>query len=463
MNNLFHLSARASALALLLVAGCQTQPLEQPGSVGPDIASRAGVTPAWTKPDAVAIGADALRSAATVALPDPLNEVEAVAIALDASPAIARMISETNALRAEAIDISAPQNPVLNFTSGVPLDSMSAVPIFAMLMVQIDELWKQPIRSESARDSYQSALLSLGASAVSLAAETRSAWHETALRDEERGLARHDLEITQRLLVMARDRFAAGEADGNTVAKAQAEYLDAHHRLARATEMHTAAQLSLMALLGRVEASTGWRTGVADPSSAHALFAEVTDEQSLLSQLASTRLDVRAAHARMHAAASKLELARRSRLNTIDLGGGFERDMEGDQAAMFSANIEIPIFNDGSARIAKAEAELATASIEAERVRQAAIIELRSALTRAFATEDRRNASAESLLAPSTETFKRAQAALAAGESSQRELIDAEHSLNHAKLEMTDLERERRAARLVLAKAAGFLPAEVMP
>ena len=64
---------------------------------------------------------------------------------------------------------------------------------------------------------------------------------------------------------------------------------------------------------------------------------------------------------------------------------------------------------------------------------------------------------------PIAETFKRAQLSADAGEGSRRDAIDAQHALNLAKLELNDLERQRRGARLGLAKAAGFLPAEVMP
>lgn len=481
MKNFFHFSARCMrrntfhalvttttrnavvVLTALLVCGCATQTFEQPASLSADLKSRAGVAPGWTHPDAKAIDAPTLHAAAMTALPNPLNEVDAVAIALDASPSIAKLISQTSALRAEAIDISTPTNPVLNFTSGVPLDSMSAVPIFAMLMFQIDELWKQPLRSEVARDNYQAALLSLGASAVALAVETRVAWHEVAMRSEERNFAQNDLQITENLLAIARERFAVGESTGDAVAKSQVELTDAHHRLAQAREMLSSAQLSLMALLGRAEASTDWRTGAPDSSSAFAIHAPIANEQKLLAALADSRLDVRAAQAQANAAKSKVELARKSRSNKLDVGAGFDRDMEGDKAVAFSANVELPIFNNGSARIDKAEAELQTANIEAERVRQAAIIELRGAMVKAVAMQEKRDISAENSLAPSAETFKRAQLSADVGEGSRRDAIDAQHAWNHAKLELNDLERQRRGARLALAKAAGFLPAEVMP
>ncbi len=463
MNNSYLGSLGAGALALTLVSGCATPTFQQPASIGPDIARQTGISPAWTTEGVPAPDAVALRNAVALPIPDPLSEVEAVTMALNASPVMAKMISETNAMRAEAIDLSLPQNPIVNLTTGVPLDSMSAVPLFAMLMVQIDELWKQPIRSEAARENYQAALLSLGAGAIALATETRVAWHDIALRTKETELAAHDLDLTERLFSVAQSRFEAGESTADAVAEAHAELVDAHHRLARAEESRIAARLVCMSLLGRAESPNQWQLGEPDPSAHVAIHAPLTGEQKLLELLASSRLDVRAAESRVNAAAATLELARKSRSNSIQGGAGYERDMEGAEAVSIAANIELPIFNDGTARIAKAEAEFETAAIESERVRQAAITELRSAMAKAIAAQAMHDVSAERLLTPSIHTVSRARASHDVGESSRREVLDAEHALNHIMLDMNELERERRGSRLALAKAAGILPTEVSP
>lgn len=464
MKILIRVPVFLTVLPILFISACAAPQMDQPVSIGPDIASRTGVRPTWTREsENAAPDSNSLRASSAVALPNPLNEVDAVAIALDASPAIAKMISQTNAMRAEAIDIATPSNPMLNFTSAIPLDSMGVVPIFAMLMFQIDELWKQPLRSEAARENYQAALLSLGASAVAIAVETRVAWHEVVMRSEETDLAKFDWEITDHLLIIERERFAAGESTADIVAKSQVELTDAHHRLSQASEMLATAKLSLLALLGRAEASTDWITGAADSSANFAIHSPLADEQKLLAALADTRLDVRAAQAQANAAKSKFELAQKSRTSKLDIGTGFDRDMEDGQGVMFGANVELPLFNNGAARIEKAEFELRTANIEAERVRQAAIIELRGAIVKVLAVQEKQDVSVEHSLTPISEIFKRAQLSADVGEGSRRDAIDAQHALNHAKLELNDLERQRRVARLGLAKAVGFLPAEVMP
>jgi hypothetical protein len=50
-----------------------------------------------------------------------------------------------------------------------------------------------------------------------------------------------------------------------------------------------------------------------------------------------------------------------------------------------------------------------------------------------------------------------------AGELSQRDSMNSQHALALARLELTDLERQRRLSRLALSKAAGFLPMEEFP
>ena len=464
MHNSIRVTALLAALPILFVSACTAPQMDLPTAIGPDIASRTGVKPAWSGIDSTdKQDGKSLRAAAAVALPNPLNEVDAVAIALDASPDIARMLAETDALRSQAIESATPLNPVLNFSSGVPLDSLGVVPIFAMLMVQIDELWKQPIRSEAARESYEAVLLSLGAEAVALANETRSLWHELFLREQECALATNDIALTEPLLAWARDRVQAGEGDANGVAKAQSVFADALRRGALATEMRDFAKLSLMAMLGRAEASVDWSVGSADPTAIHAIHAALEDESKFLDRLAQSRLDVRAAQAREKAAQGRLVLAQRSRLGQIQLGAGWERSLENQQALGVAANIELPIFNIGSMRIAKASADYRAATIAAEKVRQTAIIELRSSLVKAMSAQKRHDFSESTQVNPAFETVQRMNKAMQAGEMAERDSIDAQHSLTLARLELTGLERERRSSRLALSKAAGFLPIEEFP
>ena len=454
--------ALATAACIVAAVGCAAEPMPRADSLSADVARGAGIVPAWadggTPPTA-----QSLRAAAAEPIPDPLDEREAVRLALERSPELARMIAKAESMRHEAIDMSAPMNPMLNFASGVPLDPMSAVPVLVMVMGQIDELWTRPARSAVARDTYAAMLLDLGAQAVSMAAKARSMWHEVQLRDEELAHAEHDEAITERMAAIMREQVAAGEADLSMLQKATAEYSDAHHRASNAREARDAARLALMAMMGRAEASLAWRTGTPDDAAAAAIHMPLGSEAQLLDALAANRLDVRAAEARLRAAESSLELARYTRLRQIQIGAGYDRDMESMEAVMFNANIELPIFNDGSARIARAAAEVQAAALDAERVRQAAIAQLRTALSRARAADERRDMTMSAVVAPGVEAFERARAAVDAGEGSLASALDVEHGLNHARLELTDLERERRMMRIELAQASAFLPLEVSP
>ncbi|MSR29621.1 MAG: TolC family protein [Phycisphaerales bacterium] len=453
----------AALLGFALLPGCATPTLAPPSSVGADVASRAGVAPSWTgdNPQA-APDARSLRAAANTPLPSPLDEREAVAIALNQSPEVATMIAETAALRAEALESASPINPVVNFTTAVPLDSMSVVPFFIMLMGQVDELWKQPIRSEVARDSYEAVLLALSAKVVALATEARTLWHEVALREAELALAQHDEALTEKLLAWERERLAVGEANPDAVTAAQSELVDVHRRAQRALQMLTEARLSLMALLGRADGSTQWKMGTADPAVNTAIHASIGDESELLDQMANARLDVRAAQARARAAEHALALARASRIGSLQLGSGWERDMEDASGVGLVTSVEIPLLNDGSHRIAKALAECEAASIAAERARQDAVIELRIALARVTSAESQHESASLGSAEPSRKLVARAQAALDAGEGAAQSVIDAQHSYNKVALDLNNLERERRTARLSLWKAAGFLPSEVI-
>lgn len=464
MHNSIRALAFAITLPVAIAVGCSPPRLDPPTSIGSEITARTGATPAWTRGDSPTHpDADSLKGDSTTPLPTALDEATAVTMALDANPELARMLAELDAMRAESLDAAAPQNPVVNFASGVPLDSMGVVPIVAMLMVQIDDLWKQPIRSDAARDTYEAALLALGARAVGIASEARTLWHEVAMRDIESSYALNDLRQTEQLLSIARAKFAAGELAGDGVATAQAEFVDAHHRQEMAIEADESARLELLALVGRAGAPTSWQIGSPDPSTHIALHGALMNDSDIADTLIASRLDVRAAEARARAAAAALELASRGRLKSVQLGGGFERDMEGDQAAAVTALVEVPLFNTGSARIARAQAQLRAARIETERIRQSAVVAVRAALVKARSAEDRHGITREHLVTASEQSSARAEAAVAAGEGSQESAVNAAHDLNHAHLALIDLERERRRARIAFTAAAGFLPSEVLP
>lgn len=458
MNN----SIRPIYVTLLActLCSCAAPQLSEPHSIASQVASRTGVTARWGADGTLVPDANALEHNSAVALPNPLDEAAAVAIALDASPDLAEQFAQTQALRAEALETATPLNPVLNFASGVPLDSMGVVPVFAMLMAQVDELWKQPMRSDAARDSYEAALLSLGSAAVTIAAETRALWHETQQLDEELLVAQADSELSERLLQMARAHLSAGEGTADSVAQVEAQYVESHHRVERTSQARAQARLSLMRILGRSAAPLDWTCGAQDASAFTSVHGEIPDEASLLSRMVESRLDVRAAQARARSAAARVLLAENSRIGRLEIGSGWERTMENDSGVGFAANLEIPIFNNGSNRIARAVADYRAACIAAEKKRQDAIVEVRAAMAAALATQNTHAMSSAATLQSSMLTSARAQQAFAAGEQSERSLLDAQRALNQVRMEITKLERERRSARVALTKASGFLPAE---
>ena len=450
--------------ACLALESCSAPQLSPVHSVAGEIASRTGVNPVWGGDAATAAPTNAtLRANAATPLPTPLDEGHAVALALNASPEIARLLAESAGLRAEALDDASPMNPVLNFTSGVPLTEGAIVPIFAMMMVQLDELWKQPIRSDVARDSYEAALLSLASEAVALSTKARALWHEIALLEAQAESAALTRDLTERLLAWQRERFAVGEADGEMVAKARMESAEARQTLERSRQLVTESRLSLMGLLGRADAPEDWCVGAEDPASARALHGEIASEAAALREMAQSRLDVRAANARMKAAQSSWILAQRSRVGKVEIGAGWEQDMENMSATGVAALVELPIFNDGSHRIARAAAEYEVAAIAAETTRQTALVELRTALAKARSAQALHGVGVDSTLAPASESVARAEAALESGEGARRDLASAQRAFHQASMVLNDLERDRRRARLDLVRATGFLSAEVSP
>jgi outer membrane protein TolC len=459
MTRTNQITSFASVLALIALAACTPPALKPPASMSDEVRARAGVDPAWqTSP---APTAESLREASAQPLPSPLDESAAVAIALGASPEIGRLLTEAEALRAEALDSATPINPAINFTSAIPLGSMGVVPIFAMVMAQVDELWKQPIRSEAARDEYEAALLTLATEAIALSVDARTRWHEVVVREEETRLAAEDATHVAALLDHAQARFEAGEASLDDLASARTAVARAQQALTETSQGLADARLGLMGLLGRPAAAVDWTIGSADTLAEREIVGDLRDEAALIAQLPETRLDVRAALARARAAKSQLLLAMRSRLGKLELGAGWERTMENDEGAGFAAIVELPIFNDGSHRIAKAHAQWRAAEIAAESARQQAITQIRQALAKAHGAQTLHRIATDATLAQTAGSLSRVRARHETGEAATRDVVDAQHAYTLAAIEVSALERSRRQARIALIKSTGMLSVEV--
>jgi outer membrane protein TolC len=454
--------------AVLLLSACATAPMACAPQAGPALTE---VAPALDGSVGLDDGTTSRHLAEPWQQPSeawngtaPLSAEAALRCALANNRALRRTLAEADRRRAAFADAQLPPNPTLNAAVGAPLD-MGVIPVLATLSAQLDWLWKRESIAGDAEAQLRSLLLEAAAMVAATVVETRTAYVEAASSVEQSVLARKDAEVAARVLAAEQASFGAGESTGTAVARARMNAAEAANRAMEAEVAAVNAKTRLLEAIGRGDHALGWTT-VAQAASAAAAECGIAapsahdEDDALLRLVRERRMDIRAAEARVASAEARAALAAASRLPSLFLGGGWERDMEGDSAAMVMLESQLPVFNDGRYRVAAAMAEAEMARIDADRVWQRAVIDARRALADVAAAEHH----AATLRGATLAAFEDAQRLLArmveAGEGRGVDLWRSEHQRNHILLQLARAERDRSLAALSFerALAGGRLP-----
>jgi outer membrane protein TolC len=229
----------------------------------------------------------------------------------------------------------------------------------------------------------------------------------------------------------------------------------------RVMESHTAlvaAKTRLLEAIGRGEHGLDWTTADITADSARAACGVATppqpeDDAALHALVREKRLDLRAAAARVEGMEARVSLAMAGRWPTLLLGGGWERDMDGDEAAMVEIESTIPIFNQGRFRVDAATADLEIARIEEDRLWQRAVIDTRRALAGVAAAEHHVASLRDKTLANFDANQRIIAEGVRAGERPAVELWKTEHQENHVRIQLARAQRDRALSALAFERA----------
>jgi outer membrane protein TolC len=453
--------AMAAALATITAWGCGTAPGPTMAEAVPDLDARVGHGDgalagahgrAWDAPDDRWDGAR------------PLDARTAVDLALAGNRALRRAVAEVERRRAWTQDAQLAPNPVMNVAGGIPVD-MGVVPVLAMVGQQVDWLWKRDAIVGEADAQLRALLFEAAATAVTTAAEARSAYVATAGAIEVEALARRDVEVAARILAATQAAFDAGDATAAAVNEARMNAAEAQNRAMEASLDLVAQKTRLLEAMGRGAEGLGWVTADAGARTAREACGvtapDAADDDALRALVRERRLDLRAAEARVDGAEARVALARLARLPGVMLGAGWERDMEDDSAVMLQAQLTVPIFNDGRFRLAAAERDLEIARIDADATWQRAVVDARRALERVTAAEHHEATLRGMTLASFEGNLEILRAAVEAGDRPAVQLWRSEHQENHIRIQLARAERDRALAALGFeqALAGARLPA----
>ena len=185
------------------------------------------------------------------------------------------------------------------------------------------------------------------------AADTRKAWVQAVAAEETVRYARQVMDAAEAGAELARRMAAAGNFNKLQRAREQGFYADAALNLARAQQAQRAARERLTRLLGL----WGGQTAFQLPPRLPDLPPEPADLPDLERRAIAQRLDVQSALQAAEEATQRLGLDRTTRLaGGLELGLAGARGHDGARSNGWEIGVEIPLFDPGDARVARAEA-----------------------------------------------------------------------------------------------------------
>lgn len=283
-------------------------------------------------------------------LAQPLTPDSAIQIALANNKGLQAAFAQLGIAEANRVQAGRLSNP--GFTFG-RMRGGEDVEIERSIIFNFVSLLTMPIRSNIEGRRFEQAKLQAASQAVQLAANTRKAYfnavaaHQSAQYAEQVATAAESgAELAQRLA-------RVGNWSKLDQAREQAFHADATTQLARARHNATAAREQLTRLLGLWGTNTAFKL----PERLPDLPKAPNEVANLESQAMTQRLDIQMSRRDVHATARSLGLTQATGfINVFEAGYTNKSETGSPRANGYEIELFLPIFDWGSARIARAEA-----------------------------------------------------------------------------------------------------------
>ena len=287
----------------------------------------------------------------------PMTAEAAVRVAMLRSPRLQQEYARLGLARADVLEVVQVSNPTLSLSRSY-LDPGSGYNRLASLTLPLADLLVLPVRTRLARAEYERAKLEIAGAVLNVAADVEAAWYTYVgaqqvadMRTAVAGGADAAAELAQRF-------FDAGNISELQLKQEQAAASEARIIAARARADAGRARLTLNTLLGLSGEDAAWATSDRLPMPVGA-----EDDPQQLAELARTSsLELLAARQQADILMDALGITRKLRwLGGSEIGYERERDADGTRLRGPTLDLELPIFNQGQAKLARAEALLAEA------------------------------------------------------------------------------------------------------
>jgi len=340
-------------LLTLLGAGCASvSPERGHDQVSTIVGARTGHKTQWEKgpPDDAAV-ADWVRRATAAGL----TRAKAVEIALVNNPALTQTYEDLGISQADMVQAGLLKNPTFGADLGFAITSGATREVRLSLVQDFLDLFVLPLRREIARDQFEADTLRVAHAALETVADVEKSFVAAQARAELVTYRRSVLEASGAAAELSDQQFEAGNVSELQRASERAVYEQAKLDLAREEIELLDARERINRLLGLWGETTAWTFAESLPT---ALPPEPKLEH-LESFAMRQRLDVTVARRRAALLAKALGMARSTRLiGRLEVGVDAHQDPEGSRVLGPNLIIELPIFDQRQAAIARLEAQV---------------------------------------------------------------------------------------------------------
>jgi outer membrane protein TolC len=283
-------------------------------------------------------------------LGQPLSVDDAVQLALLNNRGLQASFHELGISEADLVQAGRLPNPGFSFGRSTRGDEIE---LERGLHLNLARLLAMPLlqQVESRRFAQAQGMAALGV--LSLAADTRKAWVQAVATQESTRYSAQVMQAAEASAELARRMAQVGNFNKLQQAREQSFYADAALNLARAQQAQLSARERLTRLLGLWGTQGAFRL----PERLPDLPASPKDLPDIERLALSQRLDVQGARLLTEQTARNLGLTRTTRfVNVLELGLVRNSSNEEPTQKGWEIGFEIPLFDWGGARVAKAEA-----------------------------------------------------------------------------------------------------------
>jgi len=331
-------------LALMVLAGCAS-PSADGGrtEVGRMVQQRHGQA-------LPAVAPGALDRHLAGLLARPLSADDAVQVALLNNRSLQASYAELGIAEADLVQAGRLANPVFSFGK---LKGHEGVEIERKLMLPVIGLLLMPITRPLERRRFEVAQMRTAGEALRIADETRRAWYGAVAAQQSAVYMEQVKDAAEASAELARRMAQAGNWSRLQQSREQAFFADAVAQLARARQARVAEREKLTRLMGLSGKSSAFELPERLPD-LPAAPREVADAEA---QAMANRLDMQMAQKELAGLKTSLGLTRTTRfINLLDVSYLRNRDPEGHNNTGYEIELEIPLFDWGGAKVARAEA-----------------------------------------------------------------------------------------------------------